>query len=40
MEDLFDRFCNWMDEHPYKTMFFVTIPLCIITSVLTIMLLT
>lgn len=40
LEDYLSRFADWIEEHPYKSMFFVTIPLCIITSVLTTVLLT
>ena len=35
-----NKFIKWTEEHPYKTMFFIEIPLSIITSLLTIMLLT
>lgn len=38
--DLIDRFCWWIEEHPWKTMFLIQVPLSIITSLLTIMLLT
>ena len=33
------KFMKWIEEHPYKTMFFIQMPLSIITSLLTIMLL-
>lgn len=34
------KFTEWTEEHPWKAMFFVQIPLSVITSLLTIMLLT
>ena len=35
---MFD-FIKWTEEHPWKTMFFIEIPICIITSVVTTLLL-
>lgn len=33
--DLFEFIAEWAEEHPIKAMFFITIPVCIITSVVT-----
>jgi len=35
LPEWFIKITEWMGKHPYKTMFFITIPLCVITSVLT-----
>lgn len=39
LPDWIIKFTNWIDEHPIKSMFFVTIPICIITSLITTLLL-
>lgn len=33
------KFLNWIKEHPIKSMFIVTIPICIVTSLITTLLL-
>ncbi len=38
-EDCITKFVEWAEKHPYKVMFFVQMPLAIITSLLTTMLL-
>ena len=35
LPDLINRFTEWTKEHPYKTMFFIQIPICIIVSFVT-----
>lgn len=38
--DFLEEFAEWMEDHPIKAMIFITIPTCIITSVVTTLLLT
>lgn len=33
--DWINKFTEWIKEHPYKTMFFIQIPICIIISYVT-----
>lgn len=40
LDDIMYEFAVWLEEHPFKAMFFIEIPLSVITSLLTIMLLT
>ncbi len=39
MPEYFIKFVKWIEEHPYKTMLFIQIPLSIAISLLTIKLL-
>ena len=34
-ETKYDKFCKWSEKHPWKSMIFVELPLCVITSFLT-----
>lgn len=38
MLDLLFILAEWAEEHPIKSMFFITIPLCILTSITTVLL--
>ena len=40
LPEWFIRFTKWIEEHPYKTMFFIQLPLCLITTIVSIELLT
>ncbi len=33
--EILEIIAEWAEEHPIKAMFFITIPVCIITSLLT-----
>ena len=39
ISDWITKFIDWIEKHPIKSMFFVTIPICIVTSVITTLLL-
>lgn len=39
MKETISKFAKWIEEHPVKAMFFVEIPISIITSLITIKLL-
>lgn len=39
MRNLVNKFCDFIGEHPWKAMFLIQIPISIITSCLTTMLL-
>lgn len=36
LPEWFVRFANWLEKHPYKTMFYVQIPICAMVALLTI----
>ncbi len=35
MSEWINKFAEWIKEHPYKMMFFIQIPICIIVSFVT-----
>ena len=39
LPDWFIKFMYWVKEHPYKTMLFITLPICVLVSSLTTILL-